>query len=154
VRRAELNQRIGELVEEFNDRVMRRYSKSRSQLFVYGEWKRATVNLDYHIEFDHHYYSVPYRLAHHEVEVRANALTVEVFERNHRVVSHVRSRQRGGFTTNPEHMPAAHRKHAEWTPERITAWAGKTGPQTRALAEAIFAERKHHEHVRGPDYYH
>jgi transposase len=158
----ELNQRIGELVEDFNDRVMRRYGKSRRQLFaeldcpalgqlrperfVYGEWKRATVNLDYHVELDHHYYSVPYQLAHHEVELRSNALTVEVFHQGKRVASHVRSRQRGGFTTNPEHMPVAHRQHAEWTPERITAWAGKTGPHTRALAEAILAERKHPEH--------
>jgi transposase len=158
----ELNQRIGELVEDFNDRVMRRYGKSRRQLFaeldcpalgqiraarfVYGEWKRATVNLDYHVELDHHYYSVPYQLAHHEVELRANALTVEVFHLSKRIASHVRSRQHGGFTTNPEHMPVAHRKHAEWTPERITAWAGKTGPHTRALAEAIVAERKHPEH--------
>jgi transposase len=158
----ELNQRIAELVEDFNDRVMRRYGKSRRQLFgeldcpalgrlrsdrfIYGEWTRATVNLDYHIELDHHRYSVPYRLVHEEVEVRSNSLTVEVFHHNKRVTSHVRGHQRGGFTTNPEHMPVAHRKHAEWTPERITAWAGKTGPHTRALAEAILSDRKHPEH--------
>jgi transposase len=158
----ELNLRIVELVDDFNDRVMRRYGKSRRQLFVeldcpalgqlrpdrfvYGEWKHATVNIDYHIEFDHHYYSVPYLLVHQQVELRANSLTVEVFHRSKRVASHVRSYQRGGFTTNPEHMPAAHRKHAEWTPERITAWAAQTGPHTRALAEAILAERRHPEH--------
>jgi transposase len=158
----ELNLRIADLVDDLNDRVMRRYGKSRRQLFaeldcpalgqlrpdrfVYGEWKHATVNLDYHIEFDHHYYSVPYPLVHQQIEVRANALTVEVFHRSKRVASHVRSYQRGGFTTNPEHMPAAHRKHAEWTPERITAWAAQTGPHTRALAEAILAERRHPEH--------
>lgn len=158
----ELNRRIAELVEEFNHRVMRRYGKSRRDLFVeldcpalgqlrrdrfvYGEWKHATVNLDYHIELEHHRYSVPYQLVHEAVEVRANALTVEVFHHHKRVASHVRSHQRGGFTTIPDHMPVAHRKHAEWTPERITAWAGKTGPHTRALAEAILAERKHPEH--------
>jgi hypothetical protein len=80
---------------------------------------------------------VPYALVHQQVEVRSNALTVEVFYRNKRVASHVRSHQRGGFTTNPEHMPAAHRKHAEWTPERITAWAARTGlPSSARVAPA------------------
>ncbi len=158
----ELNQRIAELVDDLNDRVMRRYGKSRRQLFteldcpalgqlradrfIYGVWKHAKVNLDYHVEIDHHFYSVPYTLVHEEIEMRASALTVEAFHRGKRVASHVRSYQRGGFTTNPDHMPVAHRKHAEWTPERITAWAGKTGPHTRALAEAILAERRHPEH--------
>lgn len=141
---------------------MRRYGKSRRELFaaldcpalghlrpdrfIYGEWKRAKVNLDYHVDVLHHLYSVPYTLVHEEVELRASAMTIEAFHRGKRVASHVRSHQRGGFTTNPEHMPLAHRKHAEWTPERITAWAGQTGPHTRALAEAILAERKHPEH--------
>jgi len=158
----ELNERIAELTGDLNDREMRRYGKSRRQLFadldrpalgqlrldrfVYGEWKHATVNLDYHVEFDHHLYSVPYTLVHEKIEARATALTVEAFHRGKRVASHVRSYQRGGFTTNPEHMPAAHRKHAEWTPERIAAWAAETGPHTRSLAEAIMAERKHPEH--------
>jgi transposase len=158
----ELNARIAELVDNLNHRVMRRYGKSRHQLFVelerpalgqlrtdrfvYGEWKSAKVNLDYHIEIDRHFYSVPYTLVHELIELRASALTVEAFHRGKRVASHVRSYQRGGFTTNPEHMPAAHRKHAEWTPERITAWTDKIGPHTRALAEAILAERKHPEH--------
>lgn len=158
----ELNARIAELVGDLNNRTMRRYGKSRRELFldldcptlgqlradrfVYGEWKRAGVNLDYHVAFDHHFYSVPYTLVHQDVEIRATALTVEAFHRGKRVASHVRSSQRGGFTTNPEHMPAAHRKHAEWTPERIAAWAAETGPHTRALAEAILAERKHPEH--------
>ena len=158
----ELNARIAELVTDLNGRVMRRYGKSRRQLFeeldcpvlghlradrfVFGEWKRATVNLDYHVEFDHHLYSVSYTLVHEEIELRATGLTIEAFHRGKRVASHVRSYQRGGFTTTPDHMPVAHRKHAEWTPERITAWAAETGPHTRALAEAILAEHKHPEH--------
>lgn len=158
----ELNGRIAELVDELNDKVMRTYGKSRRQLFVelerpalgqlpatrfvFGEWKHAKVHLDYHVDVDHHYYSVPHTLVHEQVEARATALTVEIFHRGKRVASHVRSYERGRHTTDPEHMPAAHRKHAEWTPDRILAWTGKVGPHTRALAEAILAERRHPEH--------
>jgi transposase len=42
-------------------------------------------------------------------------------------------------------MPQAHQKHLEWTPSRIIHWAGTIGPHTRALVEAILAERRHPE---------
>jgi len=136
---ASLNERIWELLEDLNDRVMRRYGKSRRQLFqeldrpalrplrperfVWGEWKLATVNIDYHIEVEHHYYSVPFTLVHERVEVRTSAATVEIFLRGRRVTSHARSFTRAGFTTKPEHMPKIHRDHAEWTPTRMIRWA-------------------------------
>jgi transposase len=52
---------------------------------------------------------------------------------------------KGGFTTDPEHMPCAHRAHAEWTPSRILSWAEKVGAATHDLCEAILAERPHPE---------
>jgi transposase len=96
-----LNERIWELLEVLNDRVMRRYGKSRRQLFqeldrpvlrplraerfVWGEWKNAGVNIDYHVEAEHHYYSVPFTLVHERVEVRISAATIEIFHRGRRV---------------------------------------------------------------------
>ncbi len=158
---AALNLRIGELLVDLNNRRMRLYGESRRELFerlerralkalpnaafIYGEWKKARVNIDHHIELDHHLYSVPYQLVHEEVWARQSALTVEVFHRGVRVASHVRSSKRGHFTTKHEHRPKSHQRHAEWTPSRIIHWAGSIGPKTQELAAAILAERPHPE---------
>jgi transposase len=158
----ELNERIAELVDELNERVMRVYGESRRQLFerieratllplpaarfVCGHWKlNATVNIDYHVEYEGHYYSAPHDLAREKVDVRATPTTVELYQRNIRIASHARSYARGKHTTEREHMPKAHQKHLEWTPSRITSWAGTVGPQTAKLISAILNERKHPE---------
>lgn len=156
-----LNVRIAALLEELNDRPMRLYGESRRQLFerldkpalkplpsgafVYGEWKRARVSIDYHVEVDRHLYSVPYALVGEQLDVRSTALTVELFHRGQRVASHARSSHRGRHTTLREHMPKAHQQHLEWTPSRLVHWAGSIGPATQGLVEAILADRPHPE---------
>ena len=156
-----LNARLRELLVDLNDRVMRRYGKSRRGLFEaieraalrplpgarfeYAEWRKARVNIDYHVAVDGHLYSVPYRLAHEAVEARLTADVVEILHGGGRVAAHRRSSSKGGFTTLAEHMPSAHRAHAEWTPSRILTWAGKVGMSTRELCDAILADRPHPE---------
>lgn len=156
-----LNVRIAEVLEEINTRRMRRYDASRRELFerldkpalqalpaeafTYAEWKTARLNIDYHVEVDHHFYSAPHALVHEQLDVRFGAATVELFHKNQRVASHARSHIRGRHTTDTAHMPKAHQKHLEWTPTRIIQWAGTIGPSTRALAEAILTERRHPE---------
>jgi transposase len=157
-----LNERIAELVEELNGRRMRLYGASRREMFErlekpvlqklperrfeYAEWKRVGIGIDYHVELDHHFYSVPHVLRPEKsLEARFTATTIELFLRGERVASHVRSYQRGGHTTVPEHMPKAHQKHMEWSPTRIVHWAGSIGPNTQALAQAILADRPHPE---------
>lgn len=158
----ELNERIAELVNELNERVMRVYGESRRHLFerieraallplpaarfVCGHWKlNATVNIDYHVEYEGHYYSAPHDLVREKVDVRATPTTVEIYQRNIRIASHARSYARGKHSTEREHMPKAHQKHLEWTPSRIVNWAGTVGPQTAELIGAILNERKHPE---------
>jgi transposase len=157
----ELNERIAELLVDLNSRVMRDYQASRRELFerldrpalkplpqrpfVYGTWKSARVNVDYHVEAERHYYSVSHPLRGEKVDVRVSATTVEIFLRGSRITSHRRSRKKGGHTTKPEHMPAAHRKHLEWSPSRFIRWANKVGPRTADLVEAILTERPHPE---------
>jgi transposase len=158
----ELNERIGQLREELNQRPMKRFGgQSRRELFEkieraelrplpqerfeLGIWKKAMVNIDYHIEFERHYYSVPHGLLKQPVELRATGATVEVFHAGKRVASHVRSRRIGQHTTTTEHMPKSHRAHAEWSPSRIINWADTIGPHTRMLVEAILSERPHPE---------
>jgi transposase len=159
---AALNVRIRELLEPLNAKVMRVYRTSRRELFlqldqpalralpaepfVLGEWTiNARVNIDYHIDVDGHYYSVPYDLLHELVDAHRTATTLEIFHRGQRVAIHLRDDRRGRHTTDPAHMPKAHREHLEWSPSRLVHWARTIGPQTAALVEAILADRPHPE---------
>jgi transposase len=108
-------------------------------------WRRCRVNIDYHVELERHYYSVPYQLAGRQLDVRATQRTLEVFFNAKRVASHPRSHVRHGFTTDPAHMPESHRRHAQWTPSRIIAWAERTGPAAAGLVAGILERRPHPE---------
>ena len=158
----EANAEIAGLVAWLNDRPFKRLPGSRRQLFEelerpvmrplpahrysYGAWKIAVkVNIDYHIEADRHYYSVPYQLVGQRVDVRTSAGAVEVFHSGRRVASHLRSFLPGRHTTDAAHMPDSHRRHAQWTPSRIIAWAEHSGPNTAALAKEIMSARTHPE---------
>jgi len=158
----ELNEQIALLLTDMNNRVMKRYAKSRRQLFdeldrpalaplpttrfTHGDWSYAKVGLDYHVRVDHHDYSVPYQLVGEHVDIRLSAATVEVYRRGKRVASHVRSHDYGGTTTLVEHMPAAHQRHAEESVAELEAWATRVGVCTLALVRAILNERRHPEH--------
>ena len=89
--------------------------------YVYASWSRCKVAPDYHVELEGHRYSVPHTLVGTRVDLRAAAMTVEIFSKGKRVCGHVRSLLRWGFTTDPDHMPRAHREFAQWTPERLVA---------------------------------
>jgi transposase len=157
----EANTAIAACVAEINARPFQKLDGSRQLLFEqldrpalrplpatryeFATWRKARVNIDYHIAADRHYYSVPYQLARQQVDVRLSAATVEIFRNSARVASHARSHVRHGHTTDPAHMPESHRRPAAWTPSRITEWAGKTGPSTAALVAAILASRPHPE---------
>jgi transposase len=157
----ELNDRIAELLEEINGRVMRGYDATRRELFerydrpylmplpadrfVFCRWKKAKVNVDYHVAYEKHFYSVPHALLHETVEIRATEHSLEIYHKGRRVASHRRSLQKGRHTTEPAHMPVAHRKHAEWSPSRLIRWGATIGPATASLIEAILEERTHPE---------
>jgi transposase len=157
----ELNQAIWKLLEELNDRPMQKLGASRRQLYEQldkpalkplptqryelAEWKRCGVNIDYHIEVDHHYYSVEHQLVGEEVEARYTSSIVEIYYKGKRITSHCRSHERGRHTTKAEHMPRSHRAHAEWTPSRLIRWASKTGPATGRLVAEILRSRPHPE---------
>ena len=113
--------------------------------YEFALWKRARVNIDYHVQVEGAFYSVPYQLAGREVEVRRSAAVIEVFHGGRRVASHGRALVRGRFVTCAEHMPAAHRRHLEWTPSRLIAWGESVGPATGALVAGILERRPHPE---------
>ena len=156
---SELNRAIRTLLTRLNSRPFRKLPGCRQTLFetldrpalrplpdapyVYAEWRKARVHIDYHVEVDRHYYSVPYQLVKHAIEIRLTAHTVECFFQGNRVASHVRAHLPGRHTTLPEHMPTAHRQYAEWTPERLVRWAEKSGPATAALIQRLLERRTH-----------
>jgi transposase len=154
-----LNTAIATLLERLNQRPFKKLPGSRRTAFetidrpalrplpltpyVYATWKRVRVNIDYHVEVDGHYYSVPYTLVKQALDVRLTEHTVECFHQRQRIASHVRSPLKGRHTTVAEHMPKAHREFAEWTPERLVRWAEKTGPATAGVIGHILANRPH-----------
>jgi transposase len=158
---AELNAAIRECLEHLNNRPMRKLKKSRKELFEtldrpqalplppqsyeYAEWYQAKVNIDYHIEVEHHYYSVPYRLMHEAIDVRLTATTLEAFRKGERIAAHVRSYVIGHYTTLKEHMPPKHRAYAEWSPARFIQWSSKIGESTAKVVEKILASRPYPE---------
>ena len=113
--------------------------------YVIADWKHARVNIDYHVELDQHYYSVPYNLVRKEVDLRITRGMLEVFINGTRVASHARNTHKGNYSTRPEHMPAAHQAHAGWTPGKLLAWASKIGPCTAILVERLLLEKQHPE---------
>jgi transposase len=157
----ELNAAIRDCVMALNARLSRHLGASRTQLFeqleqaalkklpvepyVFAEWKQCRAGLDYHIEIEGHYYSVPHTLLREELWARVTARTIEVFHRGQRVAAHVRSLANRGHTTTRDHMPSSHRRYADWTPERIQRQAGEIGRSTSTLVEIILRERAHPE---------
>jgi len=157
---ADANKAVWELLEELNDRERKGLGMSRRQLFEKVEkgalrplpaerysislWKKVRVGPDYHVDFEKHYYSVPYRLVGQELYLKATTHIVEVFWKSKSVASHVRSHHPGHSTTN-EHMPKSHQDYRSWTPERLVSWARKSGDSTAKVAEAILQSRNHPE---------
>lgn len=113
--------------------------------YEYTEIAFARVNIDYHIEFEGHLYSVPFNLVKRKVELRVTERTIEIFDQGKRVASHVRSFVRGKPSTLPDHMPRAHREYLEWTPTRIISWAAKAGPNTASVVDSIMNSRLYPE---------
>ena len=110
-----------------------------------AEFKKARVHMDYHIEFDGHYYSVPCLLVKQEIEIRFTTTTIECFHRGNRIAAHARSDHKGAHTTLIEHMPKAHQKYVGWTPERFLRWANDIGPFARELVNYLLTNRPHPE---------
>jgi len=159
---AELNQAIGEMLHQLNEiRLIRRLGVTRRQLleeldrphlkplpaapYVFAEWRARRVGIDYHVDVDGHFYSVPHRLARQQVEVRLTARTLEIFLKGERIAAHMRAGGKGKHTTIPEHMPSSHRRYADWTIERIQEQAARVGPATALLCDLVLQHRPHPE---------
>lgn len=158
---AELNQQIRFLLDDLNQRPFKKLPGSRQSQFELldkpamralpteryqlTEFKWARVNIDYHLEYDKHFYSVPHHLVKHQVDVQATRDTIAVFFKGKCVARHVRSQRQGAYTTDPAHMPQAHRKHDQWSPGRLLNWAKDLGPHVLEMTKAMLARKAHPE---------
>ena len=157
----ELNVAIAELLADLNQRPFKKLPGCRRSAFelldapalkplpatryAISRWKVVKVNIDYHVEFEDHYYSVPHRLVGAKLDLRVTGNLLECFASNQRVAGHAVSAVRGGFTTTAEHMPASHRAHLEWTPVKLIAWGQRIGVSTAAVVTWQLEHRPHPE---------
>lgn len=158
---ATLNQAIRFLLDDLNQRPFKKLPGTRQsqfeqldkpvlrplppQPYQYTEIKQVRVHIDYHIEYDRHYYSVPHQLVKQAVEVQASDCTVAIYSQGQRIASHPRSYRQGAHSTCAEHMPSAHRAMSEWSPERFLRWANDIGTETRAVVQHLLQEKRHRE---------
>lgn len=160
---AEVNAAMAPWLEYLNNKPFQKLPGSRASVFAaidapalmalplapfeMAVFKTVKVHIDYHVEFEGHRYSVPHALVSQTLEVRVTRSTLEILNRGQRVASHARNARRGGFTTTPEHMPEGHRAHAQWSPERLIAWAEQIGLSTAGVVQKMLARQRHPEHA-------
>jgi transposase len=158
---SELNDAIFERLVELNERPFQKLDGSRRKMFLeidkpalmplpekpyeFALWRKAKVNIDYHIEVEGSYYSVPYKLIGKRVDVRLTSEVVEILLNSKRIASHIRSHKRGTYSTVHEHRPKSHQRYLEWTPSRIIAWAKETGEAAAELTQKIIESKPHPE---------
>lgn len=159
---AEVDAAIMALLPSLNQRPFQKLPGSRASVFAeldapalmplpaqryeMARFKTVKVHIDYHIEVDGHRYSVPHALVGQALEARMTRHGVELLLRGQRVAAHARSDRRGGFTTVEAHMPAAHRAHLEWTPQRLIDWGQRIGLACGELVTRLLQTFKHPEH--------
>ena len=157
----EVNAALAEGRERLNDLPFQKLPGSRRILFEtldrpalrplpaeryeLAQWRTARVNIDAHCDVLRNLYSCPHQLMHERVEARLTTSTVELFYKSRRVASHVRLWGIGQYSTDPAHLPIAHRRHLEWTPSRLIGWGEENGRHTAALVSALLASKPHPE---------
>lgn len=153
---------VAELLPALNGRRFQRIEATRASLFAsldapalralppepwsWASFKTVRVHIDYHVEIDRHRYSVPHALVGATLEARVSDTLVEILHKGHRVAVHPRNARRGGYTTRDDHMPAAHRAHKDWTPERLIHWGKQIGPCTGRFVATMLERHRHPEH--------
>ncbi|MEE9423854.1 MAG: IS21 family transposase [Methylococcales bacterium] len=157
---AELNHCIKALLEDVNNRPFQQLKGTRKQWFEsidqpalsplpkqryeYTDIKIVKVNIDYHLQYDNHLYSVPHHFVGEKLELHAKQHLVELYFHNKRITSHVR-KYHPGMTTVPEHMPVKHEKHHKWTAGRLMNWASDIGDEVLLWVKTVLKHRQHEE---------
>jgi len=148
-----------ERLDKLNDRTFQKMAGSRTIVFseldapalqplpkarwVPTEWKRLKVHIDYHVDVDRYYFSVPYQYIGEILDVKVTPQLVEIFRNGRPVASHRKSRAR--YTTKPDHMPSSHREHRRWSPPRVVSRAKRIGVHVSELVDRLLSSKIHPE---------
>ncbi|RKZ24736.1 IS21 family transposase [bacterium] len=156
---ADANSAISALLAELNTRPFKKLPGCRKEAFEaldqpllkplptqpysFAQWKKVRAGIDYHVDIDGHYYSVPYKLRGQQLDARISDNSIECFLHSKRIASHIRSSEKGRHTTVSSHMPKGQQEYADWNPQRLINWAKTIGPQTAVMIEIIISSRQH-----------
>jgi transposase len=156
----ELNVCIKALLKEVNNKPFKQLKGSRQQWFEsidkpallplpkhvyqYTDIKTVKVNIDYHIQYEAHFYSVPHHLVGEKIELHAKEFLIEIYFHNKRIASHAR-KYHSGMTAESEHMPVKHEKHHKWTPDRLMNWAKDIGDEVLLWIKTVLNQPQHPE---------
>ena len=157
---AELNHCIKALLEEVNNKPFKQLPGTRNSWFEsldkpalnplpkhayqYTEIKTVKVNIDYHVQYDKHIYSVPHQLVGEKIELHAKENLIELYFHHKRMASHAR-KYYPGTTTCAEHMPIQHEKHQQWNAARLMSWAQAMGDEVLLWVQTLLQQKKHEE---------
>jgi transposase len=149
----ELHQACLEELDKLNDRNLTGKSRSRwdqflseekahllplcSQAYEVALWSTAKVQVNSHISFDKHFYSVPYEYLQKEVDVRSTRQIIEIFYHQERIASHVRLWGQKRYSTNKSHMPPDKQFYLDWDADRFLKWSRQFGSETEKVVAAI-----------------
>lgn len=158
---AEVNHCIRALLEDMNQKPFKQLPGNRleafntldkpvlkalpAQAYQYIDIKLAKVNIDYHVQYQKHHYSVPHQYVGETIEVHAGESLITIYFRSQQITSHPRKHQQGGVSTNAAHMPEKHEKHHKWSRERLENWALKIGDNVHAWVLFQIEGKKHPE---------
>jgi len=157
---AELNVCIKALLIDVNNKPFKQLKGTRQQWFEsldkpallplpkqayqYTDIKTVKVNIDYHIQYDQHLYSVPHHLVGEKLSLHAKDQLIEIYFQHQRVCSHVR-KYVPGTTTVPGHMPIKHEKHQQWTAGRLMNWAKDLGDEVLVWVKTQLKQKQHEQ---------
>ena len=160
----EINQAISELLDIYNNKIIKRLGKSRTDLFeenekkflgelpanrfIYKELKIATVNIDYHVELNRCFYSVPFKYLKEKVELKYSNSLVEIYYKLKLIATHPRLYRINDSSTMKEHMPLNHQyQNEKMNPQRLITWGSNIGNDAKEFVETRLEEAQYPEKV-------
>lgn len=157
---SELNQCIRALLEELNRKPFKQMPGNRREAFEsldrpalkplpvqpyrFIEIKNVKVNIDYHVQFNKHHYSVPHQYVGEKLELHAGETLIQIYFKGTLITAHP-AKTGYGMTTNPAHMPKEHSRLHKWTPKRILRWAHHIGVDTEQWVQWQLDSKDHPE---------
>jgi transposase len=156
----ELNDAISLLLDKYNNKIVKKFNKSRSQMFeeldrpllqplpvnrfIYKEYKTAKISQSYHVFLESCEYSVPYKYLGIQVDIWHSSNIVQIYYKGMLIATHPKLHFAGDVSTLKEHMPKNHQYQYEKTnPGKFLNWANNIGITTLEWVKNEFKSVAH-----------